>query len=360
MLLALFVTAGGGLALWKQASFRASAAEAANQPEWAEVVATVTASPREHRAWTTAIATVVALRSISLRNERSGTVRKVALSPGKIVEAGSVLVALDTSVEEAELAALQAEAQLADSQVKRQERLLASGATPHEVLERAEAARSVALARVAQTQAVIAQKTLRAPFRSRIGISDVHPGQFLDQGTLITTLQGADEAVYLDFAVPQHVAADLAPGDGVELPETALEARIVALDARVDPGTRNTTVRARVEGARARLAPGASLRVRVAAGAPVRALALPASTLRRDPDGDHVFVIANDEAGKTRARLRRVRTGAQVGDEVLIEEGLASGEQVAATGSFKLREGTLVTLAAAADDATKSHAKVEP
>jgi membrane fusion protein (multidrug efflux system) len=352
VLVGVFVTAGASLAFWKQSSLRAAAAEAEKQPEAAEVVTTVEALPREHRSSTTSIATVVALRSITLRNELPGTVRKVALTPGEVVGAGTLLVALDTSVEEAELAALQAEARLAASLLRRRAGLEASGAATREALDRAEADHAVALARIAQTQAVIARKTLRAPFRSRVGISDLHPGQFLDQGTLITTLQGADDAVYLDFAVPQQVASGLRTGDHVEIPgSTSLSARVVALDARVDPETRNTTVRARIDGAVSMPAPGSSLRVQVAAGEVHAALALPASALRRDPDGDHVFVIAQDEAGQTRARLRRVRTGAQLGDEVLIEAGLSEGEEVAATGSFKLREGALVTVTPAASAA---------
>lgn len=344
-LLALVVVLALALASWKQAGLRAGAAAAANQPEPAEAVATVQAQAREHRPLTTSIGTVVALRSVTLRNELPGTVQRMALVPGTIVEPGTVLVALDTSVEEAELAALKAEAALAGTVAQRQLRLQAGGAVSREALDRAEAEHAVAVAQVARTQAVIARKTIRAPFRARVGIADVHPGQFLEQGTLLTTLQGIDDAIYVDFAVPQHVAAGLRPGDRVDITGPApLAARIVALDARVDATTRNAVVRARIDDAAAGSPPGASVRVQVAAGPSHAMVALPASALRRDPQGDHVFVIAADDAGQTRATLRRVRTGAVLGDEVLIDQGLAVGEQVAATGSFKLREGALVAV----------------
>jgi membrane fusion protein (multidrug efflux system) len=69
------------------------------------------------------------------------------------------------------------------------------------------------------------------------------------------------------------------------------------------------------------------------------------SALRKDPSGDHVFVIQPDKEGKQRAHLRQVRSGEALGDTVLIEDGLKPGELVATSGSFKLREGVLVALA---------------
>ena len=111
------------LLVWKLASVRAANAASANMPEPVEVVTAATASERPHRATTTAIGTVHALRSVTLRNELSGTVRQVRLVPGQVVEAGTVLVALDVSVEQAELQAQRARADLAETMLGRTERL---------------------------------------------------------------------------------------------------------------------------------------------------------------------------------------------------------------------------------------------
>jgi membrane fusion protein (multidrug efflux system) len=104
-------------------------------------------------------------------------------------------------------------------------------------------------------------------------------------------------------------------------------------------------VRAELDGSEHAPAPGSSVRVRVPVGAPQKVVAVPVSALRKGPDGDHVFVVESDGAGKTRAHLRPVRSGAMLGDEVVIRAGLAAGERVAASGSFKLREGVLVVVA---------------
>jgi len=349
LLLVAVVGTGGSLAAWKYASIQETDAASANQPEPIESVTVAVAKKREHRRTTTSIGTVLALRSITLRNERPGTVRQVMLTPGQVVDMGTVLVALDVSVEEAELKAQKAQAVLAETMLSRMQRLGQNRVASDTDVDRARAERDVALAQIARTKAVMARKTIRAPFRARVGMADLHPGQYLEEGTQLTTLQGVDDAVHVDFSVPQLVAAGLRGGDRVSVFATSdsspIAAAIVAIDARVDVTTRNTMVRARIESAASLPAPGASVRVRVPVGPPVMAIAVPASALRKGPGGDHVFVIAPDKEGKLRSRMRPVRSGAMLGDEVVILAGLSAGEQVAASGSFKLNEGTLVAIA---------------
>jgi membrane fusion protein (multidrug efflux system) len=350
VLVAIVLAVGAGLFLWKLAAARSAEAAAATQPEQVEVITDAVATEREHRGTTTSIGTVLATRSVTLRNEIPGTVSSVELAPGRAVDAGTVLVALDVSVEQAELAALQAQAELATTTLARVQRMFDRRAASAIELDNARAEREVALAQIERTRAIIARKTIRAPFRARVGISDVHPGQFLDAGTYLTTLQGIDDAAHVDFAVAQAVAAGLSPGDPVavhagEGGSPPLEARIVAVDARVDPATRSATVRARIDGRGASLSPGASVRVVVPVGNSRTAVAVPVSSLRKGPGGDHVFVLDTDESGQTRAHLRQVQAGPVLGDFVMILEGLGAGERVAASGSFKLREAALVHVA---------------
>src|SRR6266480_4522253 len=219
---------------------------AARQPEPIESVNIAVAKEREYRPTTTSVGTVLALESITLRNELAGTVRKVALVPGQVVEAGTVLVGLDVSVEQAELDAETAQADLAATTLARLERLLQAQAVSQEEVDQARAARDVALAQIERTRAVIAKKTIRAPFRARVGLTDVHPGQYLNEGTELTTLQGVDAAANVDFTVAQDVASALRPGQAVAVyaaeDEHPIEARIVAVDARIDPLTRNALV----------------------------------------------------------------------------------------------------------------------
>ena len=217
-------------------------------------------------------------------------------------------------------------------------------------LDKARAERDVALAQMARTRAIIERKTIRAPFRARIGISDVHPGQYLNEGTELTSLQGVDDAAYVDFTVAQQVAAAL---------ERAARVDILAPAAsRADRAARRRDRRARRPGdperrrACARRCgervqrPAPSVRVRVPVGPPRLAVAVPVNALRKGPARRPRF---RDRATTSRARPAptcvRSRAGALLGDEVLIESGLAPGERVAASGSFKLRDAVLVAIA---------------
>ncbi len=353
LLLTGVIAAGGALAWWKVSALKRSAAAASNQPEPMEMVTMATAQERQHRRSSVAIGTVVALRSINLRNELAGTVREVNLTPGEIVDAGKILVALDVSVEDAELKAQEAQAALAQTLADRMTRGVQTRATSQMDADRARAELDVARAQIERIKAVIARKTIRAPFRARVGISDVHAGQYLTEGALTTTLQGVDDGAHVDFQVPQHIAQVLREGDAVEvLTGTAqpVAAKVLALDARFDRITRNTIVRARVDHTASVPAPGASVRVRVPYGEPITGAVIPVSALRKGPAGDHVFVVVNDKDGKQRAQMRRVQVAASLGDEVLVTDGLKPGETLAASGSFKLREGVLI--AAATDAAT--------
>jgi membrane fusion protein (multidrug efflux system) len=351
LLLASVAGTGGGLVAWKREARRDADAAAAAQPEPVEAITVALARRAEHRRSTTAIGTVMALRSVRLRNELPGTVREVRIVPGQVVEEGALLVALDTAVEEAELRALEAEEALAASNLERLRRANERRAAPAADVDRAAADGDVARARIARTRAIIDRKTIRAPFRARAGLADLHPGQYLDAGSEITTLQGLDGAVHVEFSLPQRVAAGLAPGDAVEVlrdgQPVPLPAVVVAVDARVDETTRTARVRARLEADEGGPSPGSAVRVRVPVGPSRTAVAVPVSALRRGPEGDHVFTVAPDASGLPRASARRVSSGESLGDEVLILDGLAPGETVAASGSFKLREGVRVSVAEA-------------
>jgi membrane fusion protein (multidrug efflux system) len=338
---------GAGLYLWKAAASEAAAAAAAAQPPptWAVEAATVASRPFARS--TTSIGTVRALQSITLRNELPGTVHKVSLQTGQVVEAGAVLVELDVAVEAAELQALEAEAKLGASMLARMEQALAKQGASAADVDRARAESDKALANVARTKAVIERKRLRAPFHARVGFVDLHVGQYLDAGAMVTTLQGTEDAVHVDYAVTQDVASLLAVGSQVEVTVTGqptARATIVAMDALVDATTRNTSIRALLRGLSPMPQPGASVRVRTPIEAPVDVLVVPESALRRGPGGDHVFAIVQNEKGALVADYRRVTSGSSLGDEVVVKDGLKLGERVAAAGSFKLFPGARVAL----------------
>ena len=347
LLLATVAGLGAWLATWKGHALRQAEAASLAPAEPAETVAVATVREAVSRPTTTAIGTVSP--SAPSPPQRAGRHRAdVRLAPGRIVEAGELLLALDVEVERAELAALEARAALAETTLARLERLIGEQATSETAVDQARAARDVARADIARTRAIIDRKTIRAPFRARVGLARPPPGQHLAAGPAVPALQAVAGPVHVDFAVPQSVAAGLRRGVAVTVAAADLPPRpaaVVAVDARVNPETRNATVRARLEGAPADLpSPGASVQVTVPVGPPQPALVIPAVALRKGPDGDHVFVVASGDDRQPRAHLRRVESSGLDGAEAWISQGLAPGAQVATSVSFTPRDGLLVTV----------------
>jgi membrane fusion protein, multidrug efflux system len=345
VLLAIGGTAGG-LGYYKYMEISAAIAAAEAFPEPREAVEAVQVRRGEWTASTRAVGTVVALRQVEIRNELPGTVVEMGFASGEIVEAGQVLVRLDTQEERAALAAAQAEARLAQTVFDRRSRLTPGDVVSVLDLDRARAELAAAKARVAGLEAGIAKKTLAAPFRARVGLTDLQPGAYLDEGTSVAMLQGVDSDAYVDFTLPQDMAAAIRPGvavslAGPQIPDGSVSAEIVAEDASIDADNRAVRFRAIARGLGERLRPGAFVDVVAVTAAPQPALLVPLTAVRRAPYGDHVFVL-EEEAGQTRARQRIVRTGPVQGTDIVITDGLAAGELIAGAGSFKLRDGLLV------------------
>src|SRR5688572_22401125 len=279
--LAVFVTlAAVGFALfaWKTWA-RPDQAPASESIERVEIV---TAEARRHSRTTTAIGTVVATRSITLRNQLPGTVTRVALYPGAVVNAGDLLLALDVSLERAELASFEAQARLAQARLARLDSLSGSSAVSKMDMDTARAESEVALAQVQRVQALIARKTLRAPFRARVGITDLNVGQYVEEGQLLTTLQSVDERPFIDFRVAQAAANGLNAGAEVAVAirdQSSLKAKVIAMDSLMDASSRSVMVRAQLLEPTQLLKPGSAANVLLPISDPRDVVAVPPSAV---------------------------------------------------------------------------------
>lgn len=374
ILVAGLVGVAGGLGFWKYRTMHAASAPAFEPFETVDVV---TAKVTPWRQTAELSGTVVAKQSVTIRNELAGTVKDVFFDLGKIVEAGQVILTLDKTTEEADLRALEAAVEVMDADIKAAEaakrlaeanlRRLSQAVEARAVsesemdqaqstldgaiakLESSRAERDQARARVDEMKATIAKKTIRAPFRAVAGLRNVHPGQYLAEGTSIVGLQSVSDDIYLDFALPQEQAYRATPGmvvmaDAPMLGSEPLRIEVVALDAVADPTTRNVRVRAVVPNKDRRLVPGMFVDITVPVGEEKDYVTVPATAVRRASFGDHVFLVKADEKdpSKLRAHQQFVKIGPMIGDDIIVLEGLEAGDQVAANGSFKLREGVLV------------------
>jgi membrane fusion protein (multidrug efflux system) len=332
-----------GLAFYKYRQIQASMS-APPPPEQPITVDVAKAEAVTFRQKTTMIGTVLAARSITLSNEIAGTVSAVYFEPGMVVDQGQVLVELDTSVERAQREAAKARLTIAKTVFDRiREAAQTRAVTPSE-LDEATAQLSQANAEVDELNAIIERKTLKAPFRCRVGLSDTHEGQFLPSGTLITSLQSIDDFVYVDFMIPQSASDAVHVGQPVQLvfQDQPLSAEVSALDAQADRQSRNRMARAILRDHPDYLVPGESVKVIIEYGPEQMAAAVPVEALQSAPMQTFVYVVSPDPDGSPRAHERPVAAGPTIDDWLVVLSGISAGESVATDGSFKLREGALI------------------
>ncbi len=328
----------------------AVAAYAAFQPP-PEAVTTIVARQERWPATLGAIGTVAAVRGVTVAADLPGIVERITFDSGKRVEAGDVLVQLDTRQEQAQLAAAEAQRDLSRANLDRMRSLKDQRIVAQAEYDQAEAQDKQAEATAGEIRATIGRKTIRAPFSGILGIREVNLGQYLAGGTPIVQLQSLNP-VYVNFAVPQQQIASMRPGTEVRVtPQNdgaEIRGRVTAIDSVVDENTRNVQVQATFANPRSTLHPGMFVDARVALGAGQEVVALPASAINYAPYGDSVFVVSNLKSPKGapyRGVLQRfVKVGTTRGDQVAILSGVQPGEEVVTSGVFKLRTGAAVQI----------------
>lgn len=322
----------------------------ANPPQ---TVATAVASESRWEPTVQAIGTLRASREASLGAEVGGLVTAINFKSGATVHAGEALVDLNPAPLRAQLEQLQAQAELAALNLKRDRAQLGIQAVSQAVVDTDAATVKQLRAQIDAQKALIAQKTIVAPFSGRLGLRQVDLGQVLAAGAPVVTLQALDP-MDVDFNVPQAEAGLVRVGMPATLrsngaPGRSFTARVIALEPQVDPGTRNVKVRARLSNPGGALLPGMFADVRLSSGAPHDYITLPNAAIAYNPYGATVFVV--EQAGKGAdgkptfvAKQRFVTPGPTRGDQVAILQGVAAGETVVTAGQLKLRNGTTVLI----------------
>jgi membrane fusion protein (multidrug efflux system) len=344
----LVLVAGLGLVKFQQIQ-TAIAQGAAFQPP-PEAVTTIVAQQEEWPATLSVIGTMAAVQGVTVSADLPGTVERVLFESGQAVRAGQVLAVLDTRQERAQLAAIEAQRDLARVTFDRMQGLVNEKVISRAEFDRATADVNQTDARVEEIRAVIERKTIRAPFSGILGIRQVNLGQYLAGGDPLVELQ-SQNPIYVNFGVPQQSAGQIVVGrtvrittDGVSGVETV--ARITAIDSLVDETTRNIQVQATLQNPGGRLRPGMFVQTEVPLGPNEKVIALPASAISYAPYGDSVFVVAEmkaeDGTPYRGVRQQFVKPGAARGDQVAVLSGINPGDEVVTSGVFKLRNGAAV------------------
>ena len=316
-----------------------------------ESVSAVVAREEKWQGTLTAIGSVTAVQGVTVTPEIAGIVRELAFESGAVVSKGDLLVRLDTSTEEAQLRALEAQEELARLNVVRERSLRSQNMVSQAQLDAAEATLKQAQGTADATRAIIQKKTIRAPFAGRLGLRLINLGQYLETGKPIVSLQSLTP-IYAEFSLPQQELARLKTGLRTQLttdayPGRKFDGQLTAINPELDTQTRSVGLQATFENADQLLRPGMFARLEVLLPEEQSVLVVPATSVLSAPYSDSVYVIESDpgkDGGKPGLVVRQqfIRTGSARGDFVSVKTGLKAGERIVSAGIFKLRNGMSV------------------
>jgi membrane fusion protein (multidrug efflux system) len=333
----------------KVLQIRALIAAGAKMQPPPEAVASAVVKEESWQRTLSAIGSVAAVQGVSVPAELSGVVREIAFESGATVAAGDLLVRLDTSTEEAQLRALEAQVDLARINADRARKLRADNTVSASELDSAEASLKQSQANADAVRATIAKKTIRAPFGGKLGIRQVMLGQYLEAGKPIVSLQALDQ-VHVDFTLPQQELAQLGAGMKVRVksdayPTNEFVGELTSLNPDLNANTRSVQLQATLANPGQLLRPGMFVRAELLLPGDQSVIAIPATSIFSAPYGDSVYVIepSTNKAGGLVVRQQFIRTGRVRGDFISVEAGLKAGERVVSAGLFKLRNGAAVT-----------------
>lgn len=324
-------------------------------------VSTMQAQSQDWQDTVSAVGSLRAVRGVDLSTEIAGLVRRVNIVSGADVEPGALLVELNSDAERAQVETLKVAVDLALITLNRDREQLTVQAVSQATIDNDEADLRSKKAQLAQMQATLEKKTILAPFAGRVGISTIAPGQYLNAGDKIVSLQAIDP-IYADFFLPQQQISRISRKETVIVttdawPGREFKGRISAVNSAIDSTTRNIQVEATISNPDRALLPGMYAKVNVQVGTVQRFITLPQAAVTYNPYGASVFLAQPQpapsgespkpgEPAKAGAEPSLVATqtfvtlGATRGDQVAIVKGIKEGDTVVTSGQMKLRPGT--------------------
>jgi membrane fusion protein (multidrug efflux system) len=319
---------------------------------------TVSVAQAEIKEWQPqidAVGSLKASRGADLTSEVTGVVSKIHFQSGSIAKAGKLLIEIDSQADMARLQVLKAALELAKKTYARNQEQFKEHAVSQATLDANLADLKSTEAQVAEQQAILNKKNIRAPFDGRLGIRHVSPGQYLSPGVKIVTIQALD-TIFFDFTLPQQDIGNIRKGQAITVkvdafPEQTFNGVISAIEPKIEEKTRNVGVRASMENAQQKLLPGMFATARIATGKPQKHITVPQTAIVFNPYGNVVFIVGESEEQKDAegkpaltVMQRLVKTGAARGNEISVLEGLQDGDTIVTSGQIKLQNGTRINI----------------
>lgn len=287
-----------------------------------------------------AVGTLRANESIMIRPEVAGRIRQVWFEEGQAAEKDQLLIELDDSELQAEMAQAAAQLKVSRLTYERLKQLDLDGKryVPKQQLDEVAGALQVSHANHSLYATRLAKTKIRAPFSGITGIRRVSPGDFVGSGLDLVNLEDLSQ-LKIDFKVPETLLRHLAPGQAIELTTDAyagetFRGTVYVIDPQVELTTRSVQLRARIPNPQQRLRPGMFAQVLLTYGQEEHALLIPEEAIRPKQDKIYVYLAKNGAA-----QLREITLGTRIKGFVQVLNGLTEQDTVIRVGHHKLQEG---------------------
>ncbi|MBO0735266.1 MAG: efflux RND transporter periplasmic adaptor subunit [Alphaproteobacteria bacterium] len=299
------------------------------------------------------IGSAVAVHQVTINPEVGGRVTRIFFEPGATVKAGDPLVQLNDAPERGDLADYEAQARWAQATLQRSSQLAQRQFEARETVDQKQSQLDQARAQIIKTEAVIAQKLIRAPFSGQLGMRQVEVGQYLTPGAPIATLTDLS-MLYINFTLPSQMRPKISVGQRVNVtadafPGRTFPAQITTIEPQVSADTRTMAIQATMPNPGNALLPGMFVNAAVALPQQRDIVVLPETAVDNTLYGDSVYVVredGKDTKGNPILKVARtsVKTGARWDGKVAILSGLEPGQRVVTAGQVKLQDGARVTV----------------
>ena len=348
MLIVLAIIVGGVYA-FRSFAAKKGAEYMATMKNPPQVISTTKAGNQSWQASLKAVGSLRAVNGTDLAFETAGIVDSLHFNSGDDVQAGQVLATLRPDDSTGKLDALRAQESLAEITIGRDQKQFKAQAVAQATLDADEANLKNLKAQVAQQQALIDERTIRAPFTGHLGIRQIDLGQYVSPGTIVVTVQALDP-IYVDFYLPQQSISSLKLHQSMNVvidayPGRTFAGEVTAINPKVDATNRNIQIRGTIKNPKHELLPGMYGSVEIAANAPQSFITVPQTVITSNSYGNVAFIVVDkDSQGNAGTFVKQtfVKTGATRGDQIQVLSGLADGDTVVTSGQIKLRNDTPV------------------
>jgi membrane fusion protein, multidrug efflux system len=299
------------------------------------------------------IGSLAAVRQVTMSPEVGGRVTEIDFESGSTVKAGDKIVQINDAPDLGDLGNYQAQARLAAITLQRAQALAARQFGPQTDVDNAQMQIDQAKAMIQKTQAIIEQKTIRAPFSGKLGVRQINLGQYLNAGAPIVTLTDLS-TLYVNFTLPTQISQQIAVGQKVVMTADAFPGRkfnavITTIEPQISASTRTLSIQATMPNPDGTLLPGMFVNAEVVLPNDKPEVVLPETAVDYTLYGDSVYRVTasgTDPDGKPLLKAVRtpVTTGLRWNEKVAILDGLQAGDQVIAVGQIKVQDGMAVAV----------------